>query len=95
MKLVWEPLYGVEMGDRSKRKKCLKMKIHESGVVIQFNPVGATLYKKKCNFCLKECFVWEPPLGVKIGVRSQRESCWKRSTYGGSFILSNPVGTTV
>ena len=47
MKLVWEPLYGVEMDDRSKRKKCLKMKIHEFGAVIQFNPVGATLYKKK------------------------------------------------
>jgi len=37
------------------KKKSLKMKIYESGAVIQFNPVGATLYKKKKNkFCLKE-----------------------------------------
>jgi len=61
----------------------LEMKIHKSGAVIQFNTVRATLYKKMSILFKKVDFVWKPPLGVNIGDRSQGESCWKRSTYGG------------
>ena len=69
MELVLELLYGVKIEDRSKGEKCLEMKTHKSGAVIQFNPVEANLYKKFSILFEKVDFLWKPPLGVKIGDR--------------------------
>ena len=75
----------VQIGDRSQGKSCWERSTY-GGSFISSNHVGPTV-RSKCQFCMKNVdFVWKTPLELQIGDRSQGESYWESSTYGGSFI---------